>query len=326
MPLLKRKYRLVVGKPPITTITTEYITEDEVFGQLFIPKENDYRTVTLNAVEITELDINATISSKAGGKNSSSVIKIYNLSEDTRNIVERVNNYVILEAGYASDEELKVVFTGQVSEFFTENVGEDLVTTLQCKDGYIPNNTLRVDKFFPAGVTADTIFKYIIDQYKKVGVPLGFYSGFSDKKERVEYVQLPMPQDTTFYMGYTLTGYLWDELKDLTKSLGYVCYITNGRLFIHPKGFTRAVEQFEVDHSQIYSIKKSGKANNNTTGKSDTGVNISLPLDARMDVDKQIKVIGGDFEGVYKIMERSFNISIFDGNFDTNLVCKSVEA
>ncbi|APC44450.1 hypothetical protein [Pseudoalteromonas phage PH357] len=326
MPLLKRKYSLTIGLPPVTTITSKVITEDEVIGNLLIPNERDYRVVTNNAVEITESDLVARIGSKAANSNSNTTISIYNLAPETLEIVERVNNYVILKAGYASDEDIGIVFTGQVKDFSTMREGQDLVTKLVCGEGYIPNNSIRISKAFPEKTTADTVFKYIIERYKEAGVPLGQYTAQARDDEIVDYVQLKRPPETIFEMGYSMNGFLINELKRLCKSIGYVSYIVNGRLFIHPASFTKVVERYQVSEQQIYSVRKSSSSTGTATSKVDIGIDISVPLDARFNIDKQIEVIDGKFKGVYKILSCSHVINFRNGAYETNMSCKQIDA
>lgn len=321
-----RKYRLTIGLPPTKVIFTPIVSEAEVFGANLIPSDGDYRIVKLNAVEITDLDISGNITSRAGsGSNSKTVLQVYNLAPETLEIVEKTNNYVILEAGY-SGEELKIIFTGQVSSFDTNRQGQDIVTTLVCSDGYIPNNTVRLSKSFPENTTANTVMEYLIQRYKDSGVALGQYVAQVDPKEKVEYVQLTSPSVTTFSMGYSVNGFLYDELSDLCKSMGYVNYITNGRLFIHPKSYTKTTERYIYTTDQLYSVRKSASTTSTTNSKSDVGVDVVMQLDGRLGVDKQISIEDGNYKGVYKILTCNHAINYRDGSFDTQLTCKQIEA
>lgn len=324
-----RGYSLTIGLPPVTTITSKLVTEEEVIGLNLIPNEQDYRTVTLNAVEITESDIQAIIPSKAGNATQSTTISLYNLSDETLDIVERVNNYVILKAGFldkGSTDKMGIIFSGQVKEFSTRKEGTDTVTELVCGEGYIPNNTVRISKAFPEGVTADTIFKYFIKQYKEAGVPLGQYTAQAKDNEIVDFVQLRRPPETEFPMGYSINGYLVNELNRLCKSIGYVSYIVNGRLFVHPKSFTKVIERYTVSEDDIYSVRKTAKTTSTTNSKSDIGVAVKLPLDSRFNVDKQLEILDGRFKGIYKIESCSHVVNIRRGNFETSLSCKQIDA
>lgn len=320
-----RKYRLTVGLPPTKVIFTPIVSEAEVFGANLIPSDGDYRIVKRNAVEITELDIEANITSSSGaGSTSKTLLQIYNLSPETLEIVEKNNNYIILEAGY-SGEDLHIIFTGQVSDFNTQRQGQDVVTTLTCGDGYIPNNTVRLSKAFPANTKANAVMEYLIQRYKDSGVALGEYVPQVDPKEKVEYVQLPAPATTTFAMGYSLSGYLSDELKELCESLGYVNYIANGRLFIHPKSYTKTTERFIYNTDQLYSVRKISSTTSTTNSKQDVGVEVVMQLDGRLGVDKQIQIQDGNFAGVYKILTCNHAVNYREGAFDTQLTCKQIE-
>lgn len=321
-----RRYSLIVGKPPTTTIISKVVTEEEVIGINLIPTTEDYRTVTINAVEITESDISARISSKATSNTQAVEISIYNLSDETLDIVERVNNYIILKAGYVGDKELGIIFTGQVKEFTTLKDGEDTVTKLICGEGYIPNNTVRVKKAFPEGTTADDLFKFFIKQYKDAGVPLGQYTANGGDNERVDYVQLRWPNETEFPMGYSVNGFLVNEINRLAKSVGYVSYIVNGRLFIHPKSYTQVVERYQVSSDDVYSVRKTSKTTSTSTSKTDNGVAVTLPLDSRINIDKQLEIIDGKFKGVYKVETCSHVVNLRHGNFETILSCKQIDA
>lgn len=321
-----RKYRLTIGLPPTKVIFTPVVSEAEVFGANLIPSDGDYRIVKRNAVEITDLDIQGNITSRSGaGNTSKTLLQIYNLSPETLEIVEKVNNYVILEAGY-SGEELNIIFTGQVSDFKTQRDGQDVVTTLTCGDGYIPNNTIRLSKSFPANTKANTVMEYLIQRYKDSGVALGEYVAQIDDKDKVEYVQLAPPATTTFSMGYSLSGFLSEELKELCESIGYVNYITNSRLFIHPKSYTKTTERFIYTTNQLYSIRKTGSTTSTTNSKQDVGVEITMQLDGRLGVDKQVEIQDGEFSGIYKILTCNHAIDYRDGAFDTQVTCKKLGA
>ena len=326
---LQRKYRLVVGKPKtVTAVQSNFVTDAELFGlSVGIGGESysniDLRTETLNAVEIVDLGLEAHINSSSSSSNSSkTTIKIYNLSKTTLEIVERLNNYVILEGGFESDPELKLLFTGQVSNFETRKEGSDLVTTLTCGDGYTINNDVRIDKSYPKGVSMATVMSDLISQYQKIGISLGNFTPFASSNHRTDYVQLRTPSETIYPKGYSVHGYLKDVLKEVCESVGYVSYITNGKLFVHPKGYTTTVEQFEYSIDSLYSAQRTASPANGSSGKADVGLSVSVPLDGRLDVDKQLVVVDGDYAGTYKILTKVHKMSYPSGEWVTNLTCK----
>lgn len=329
--LFDRKYNLTIGTPT-TVVYTGETSEIVENGTVDVRDEfvTDYRLTDVNAVEITDLQIEADIkgnsNSSAGANSHTACIKIYNLSDDTRAIIERVNNYVILNAGYAQDPELKMVFTGQVASFETQRHGQNLITILYCKDGYTPVNGMRIAKAYPENTTYGDIFTDIAKIYANNGIPTGLIELGVEDLFRQDYVQFRAPDSTPLINGYSAIGFAHQVLTSLTGAIGYVWYIANGRLFIHPKNYTRVVEQFEFTSDQMKSVRKAASQTSNvSTGKGVDGIVIRTFLDGRLDSDKRIKVLDGQYAGEYKIVAKHHNIDYENGPWDTTVTCTSIQ-
>lgn len=358
--LLGRQYRLVIGLPPeIVSVADNPLVEGNIFkqnaiiGSLDTSLTNDFRTESgkiLRAKEFRELRLIAdvTSSSKAGGaKGGNTIIQLYNLSEESLNIVEQKNAQVILEAGYYSDFEgddrtLPLLFTGQTRQVKTIQSGEDKITVIECTAAQSVNDTVKVSRYFAEsdssttssnlednltgtnpssnGNTLGTVLEYLIGVYGDNGVPLGQYVGRASVEDRVDYVQLLSPDDIILINGYSITGFLHQALDKATAQCGYIWYIANGRLFVHPRGYTKSVEQFVMDNDLIKSIE--GIIDN----KKDkiTGVTLSTFLDARMSIDKRLAITQGKFEGTYKIVQATHNLDNELGEWSTTLVCQNL--
>ncbi len=336
--LLDRQYRLVIGLPPeIVSVADNPLVEGNIFkqnaiiGSLDTSLTNDFRTESgkiLRAKEFRELRLIAdvTSSSKAGGaKGGNTIIQLYNLSEESLNIVEQKNAQVILEAGYYSDFEgddrtLPLLFTGQTRQVKTIQSGEDKITVIECTAAQSVNDTVKVSRYFDESSTLGTVLEYLIGVYGDNGVPLGQYVGRASVEDRVDYVQLLSPDDITLINGYSITGFLHQALDKATAQCGYIWYIANGRLFVHPRGYTKSVEQFVMDNDLIKSIE--GVIDN----KKDkiTGVTLSTFLDARMSIDKRLAITEGKFEGTYKIVQATHNLDNELGEWSTTLVCQNL--
>lgn len=352
--LFDRKYNLTVGKPidiqydidpfnPLEGGANNVLSNDTVA---------DFRTVLQSdAILIEDLQMVTTInnsSNNAGPSSGLTTIQIYNLIGDHRVLVERVNNYIILEAGYEEDPELIMIFAGQVQSYSTKRVGLDKVTTLTCAEGYTPNNSIRISKTFEENDTYGDVIQYLANTYAQNGIPTGeiiddwnedaindrTFSPLADNgKELIarggkpqNYVQLPVilakPANMKMVNGYSAVGYLHQVLENICKQIGYVSYITNGRLFVHPKGFTRMVEEYEFYQDQIKSIN--GMADNSTNssiGKGIEGVTITTFIDGRLDIDKRVKVLDGEYAGSYKIITSSHQLDYERGSWDTTVTC-----
>lgn len=348
--LFNRKYTLTIGLPDRFPEVPRSIALKEAFTATEWQSGSDWLKTTVEgtAVEITDLQVIANIRSTSNSSNSSTstTVKIYNMASSTRDIVERINNYIILQAGYEQDEELTMVFSGQVTDFETTREGQNLVTTLKCSDAYSPNNSVRVSKNFKKDQTYSEVIQYFIEAYAENGVPLGDFvddwgstidpstrsvsandSVVTANAEPQNYIQLPVitnrPSNTRLLNGYSAVGYLHQVLNNICKQIGYVSYITNGQLFIHPKGFTKMVEQFEFTSDQIKSIRKLGsQTTNSSLGKGIEGVKIKTFLDGRLDIDKRVKILDGDYAGTYKIITKEHNLDYEVGAWDTIITCK----
>ncbi len=326
--LYDRKYSLIVGKPKTIIYTGQNTTINLATINAVERNEyvTDYRLEDGSAVEITDLQIMADVAGSANSSNQAGcVIKILNLSEDTLNIIQEANNYVILSAGYAQDEELKMLFSGQVFDYSTDKQGENVVTTLKCKEGYTPTNAVRIAKKFAAGLTYADVLLNLANEYARNGIPIAQLELESIDEFRQTYVQLRTPNETILKKGFSAVGFLRQIMDDVCESLGYVNYITNGKLFVHPKGFTKTIESYQFTTDQIKSIRKMGSQTGSiSTGKGDRGIKITTFLDGRLDIDKRVEILDGTYEGNYKIISKQHKLNYRNGAWDTIIDCKEV--
>lgn len=333
--LYDRKYRLLIGRPDNIIYTGDNNLNVGVVDTIkgFPIYDINYRTEEGAAVEITDLQIIADVAGNSNtGNQAVCVLKIYNLSDETRAIIENENNYVLLEAGYAQDEELKLIFSGQVLKSNTEKQGQDLVTTLQCIDGFTPSNGIRVSKNYHKKTVVSGTERYttyedilldLVSIFADNGIPTGFLELKPIQDPRQVFVQIAAPSEVKLLRGYSAVGFLRQIMDNVCNSLGYVWYITNGRLFCHPKGYTKMVELYEFNTDQLLSIRRTGDQTVSTsTGKGDVGVKIVTFLDGRLDVDKMIRVTNGQYQGDYKVLSKSHSLDYRNGGWTTTIECK----
>lgn len=327
--LYNRKYRLVIGRPSNTIQYTGEISEINLETlNVVAPSDyiTDYRFSYGGGIEITDLQIKADIKSNSTtGNQAGCVIQIYNLSEETRTQIEEANNYVILEAGYEEDQQLELIFSGQIVTSDTQKQGQDSITTINCKDGFTPSSGIRVAKTYAKGLTYADVLYDLTRIFADNGIPTGQLEMEPLKADRQTYVQLRTPQETILRRGYSAVGFLRQIMDNVCNSLGYVWYITNGRLFCHPKGYTKMIEVYEFTTDQLLSVRRSTNQKVSTsTGKGDTGVKIVTFLDGRLDTDKVIRILDGTYSGDYKILSKSHSLDFRNGGWQTSIDCKKV--
>ena len=108
-------------------------------------------------------------------KANPSQLKIYNLSENTRQQLraEIKNQKVIVSVAYG-DQELGVLFSGDVAKVITEKSGGDIITTFETGDGEKAINEARIDKSYSAGTNMKTVVEDVANTMKdQAGVIVG---------------------------------------------------------------------------------------------------------------------------------------------------------
>ena len=245
-----------------------------------------------------------------------------------------------MSAGYAQDEELRLIFVGQVETVDTVKQGKDLVTTLRCKDGQTPTNSVRVSKSFPRTNTYGDVIDYLVGVYAENGVatgevvtsystlPQGFQSVASLPQDYPNLLAVRYsPSKAPLVSGYSVTGYLHQALEKICKQLGYVNYITNGKIHVHPKNWTKTVEQYEFNSTQMKSIRPlASTATNSALSKGVDGIRVTTFLDGRLDIDKRIKILDGKYAGEYKIVTKHHTLNYESGGWDTTITCNKIKA
>lgn len=340
--LFDRKYSLTVGFPKNTEVSgySEASPLSEGSYRVLEEASTDTRTSLIDGVEINDLQIDVEIKSNSSNSSNTahSTIKVYNLSSKTRELIESKGNYIILRAGYAQDiiddpvEDLPIVFVGQIEEFDTTKEGHDLVTVLYCSDGQYLLDAVRVSKKFGSlGSPASygDIIEYLVGVYEENGVSRGdIITTWVEQPNN--YVELPAvkgkPANYMLVNGYSITGFLHQAMDNICKQLGYVNYITNGKIYVHPKDYTATVEEYEFTSSQMKSIRKFGSSVNNTsTNNGLEGIKVVTFLDSRLDIDKRIKIVDGAYEGTYKIVTKEHKLVLENGAWDTTITCNQVK-
>lgn len=327
----ERVYSLIIGKAPQQEIDTSEVLEE---SNTSITVQDDFNTVaesaTVEAIEFTDLHIVADIRSnnKTGGSRTNpAIIKIYNLTSASREFISSVNNYVVLKAGYrlnSGTEGLPVLFTGQIEEVFTIKEGNDIVTTLKCKDGYTPNKSIRFAKSFPEGTQYTEIFNFLAQLWANNGISEG--SLILDQEGIVAPVPTVPPSQATADNGWSYSGYLRQAMDDLCKEFYYKWQIVNSKLFVYPKNFPDMVGQATLTEDDIITIRpRQANTDNTSTNVDVTGVEVKVLCEGRLDTSKQLRIQGGDYEGTYRIVEVKHNLAFEEEQWTTTVMCEGLK-
>ena len=149
-------------------------------------------------------------------------IYIYNIGADSRSIVSKQNNVVILEAGYGQSSE--IIFTGNVLRARTRKEGPDYVTQIEAADGLFAFQNSTVNQSFQAGITANSVINTLVGALKSSGVTPGTIQG--------------VPSDG-YNQGIVLSGKTVDRLQEICDKHDLVFSIQDGKVTILPYGSDR---------------------------------------------------------------------------------------
>ena len=169
---------------------------------------------TSNGLIIIEgLDMDFNVDFYAGETANAAVVNIKNLSELTRNNIQELNAEVSLFCGYSENTGYELLFKGQAQYVFTEKVGVDINTRIECQDAV---QVLRQENAI-LNFTTNTPVKHVLDEIARLfGVPVKFITDVN------EYYPL----------GYAFSGKLKDALNEVTKRFGLTWNFINGELVI----------------------------------------------------------------------------------------------
>jgi hypothetical protein len=279
----------------------------------------DYRTIPDQHKLITnpfQMEAEVSYETPASGatKPQTASFKLYNISKETINFIEK-NNVVILKAGYETDGDLPLAFSGTVGKVSTVRAGADLVTTIIAKDGGNPINSIRWVASFPEGITYNFVLLQMIKKFKDNGVPLGF---FKENDRTIQSLQEP-----TAY-----SGKLSKNLSELCASLDYVWFISKGALYVQPKDLPRQTDFLEVYPNNIIGtvspVDESLSKDATDASNRASGIKFSIYLNAEFGIDKYIKVKEGEYAGDYKPSKIKYKMNWKDGPWMCDIECAKV--
>lgn len=332
--LWDRVYKLTVGKP--ATSADVYKTVRKVVGKVDTSttpssirlttetkKEKvGQKIVAGSGIEITELKIEASISRSLTSLSETSdttQIKVYNLSPESKAVLEIPGAAVMLEAGYAGTG-LSLLYSGTVIKCFTVKQGQDKITTLHCQDGGFDKKSVKVVGQLPKGATVKQALVSLIDALP--GVAAGKIS--SDAK--VDYI---------LSRGYSLQGYAKTEIDKLCRNYGLVWYVENGVVNVAPSalnqnspdigGYKARAVEITPDYikGSLEPMIDMGTAM--STEPSKAAIRFQTFLEPRLTLDSYVALRGfPDYDGDYRVVSVTHAIDSRGGAWDTTVETERV--
>jgi len=175
-----------------------------------------YRLV-VDTLEITDLDVQFSVSRSLGATPNTCEISVFNLSENQRKAIDEYKVNVNLLAGYGGENTL--IFSGNLRDTQSERTGPDIITKMATGDGELKRRVARVQKSFGPGTSIDAVLKACATA---MGLGLGNLSALT----KVEFIR----GGAIFPMGTVLSGSAARELDEILRSCGLEYSIQNGAI------------------------------------------------------------------------------------------------
>ncbi|MGN6702933.1 MAG: phage protein [Burkholderiaceae bacterium] len=168
---------------------------------------------------ITDLRFEFVIEKSASETLNSSTVRVYNMSPESRRLVETPNNALILKAGYKQDVGALTIFVGIVRRVLTVRDGVDWVTEMELDDGLIAYRDAKASLTFGPGAAGVDVLTAVANQF---ALPVR-----------------PLPADIpgkTYAAGFSFVGRIRECMTKVCDYLGLEWSIQNQEIQILRKG------------------------------------------------------------------------------------------
>lgn len=238
---------------------------------------------------------------------------------------------------------LPLLFIGDIVHVKTEKNAEDTITTIRCTDSAFSFKNTRVSYNYQPGTTYKDILKDLIKKAEMFGMNLGeiYYAEnlldpnsvgttsstapnlFSNLYSRPSV----MLMDTQLPNGYSVYGGLLESIQNLCGMIGYKAYVTLGKLYVEPRSIPATKPIIELkDESNLFSIKVDDEADEMEGATVRVGgLEIAMPLDARLSKNFKLRIVEGKYKGVRDIESITFKLDYEGSEWDTIITCVSKE-
>lgn len=195
--------------------------------------------LTIDTLQITDLDFTFTVKKDLKGKPNTADIKVWNLSEPHRNALEQMAAATVqLEAGYAGGT--SVIFLGDLmTSSPSQYEGADIVSVVSSADGGKKHRSARIHVAHRKGATTRTILQSLV-------TALGVMPGNSAKS--IAAIQASGVGDL-FTLGTVLSGSAAQEMTRICRAVGWTWSIQNGALQMLQIGASLAGTAISVNQS-----------------------------------------------------------------------------
>ena len=262
------------------------------------------RLITIGEIvfDYEELDIDFEVKCTDDNKSDIATIKLYNLSETTRQKL-KLNQDVSIDAGYR--ELHGVIFNGIVESISISRDENDFITTIEATPNNRAYTNTIINRQFKAGIKASEVIKQI------------------EKMCNFTMVIKELGKDTIYPNGKVFSGRLSNVIPILARDTGTICRFTNTTIefklpnkvyssVLHlggEQGLIRIDKKMDKAEIKKDSKKdnKSSKKNNKSSGKQKFDIEcLLIPL---IKIGQLLEIESTTFKGKVVVKECSFSAS-----------------
>lgn len=306
--LVKKLKEVGTGTPAPASLQAN--TEDAIAGESS-SGYSDYATATVDAITITDLQMEAEIkySTKSNSKTAPpATFKIHNLDDNTRRKITAQSS-IILKAGYASQDEMPVIYIGQAIKVWSDRN----ITYINCGDGVNVIKNAKYNKTYPKGTSYEAIISDLLAQFAAKGIPQDTFT----KSDRTAAIKK---------RGTPIEGSLASSLSGICNEIDYGWYVTLGKINVHPKEDSGTIEAVDLYEQNIkgYIEPQDDKSTTATFSKASkpAGIKLTTYLNGKITTNTQLNITFGEFKGTYKITSVEHKLDFRGQAWDTEITCQ----
>jgi hypothetical protein len=177
-------------------------------------------------IQLSGLRIAFEVSKSLIAEENRAKIIISNLSNDSKSFI-KVDNVIVLSAGYLEDTGEEIVFAGYIKSFYDTVESPNIHTILECKDGSKKMESLKLSLSYSGSITIRQILE---DLSKKVNSPI-----------KIDFSRILMSNISTIN-GLSYIGELRHLLDYVCESAGLEWSFQNNSLKIQNKKETDFIQ------------------------------------------------------------------------------------
>lgn len=290
------RYELLIGQPTsfyegTPTVKNFVDTPPDIVNQSNV--QNYVNTKDGDALILSSHNIDFDIDkSKESGKESKLVI--YNLSDNFREYLNAKSGKpvaLILKAGYATDEELPIVFQGEIFKTTDSFMGHTRKTEILLKSGYGNLQEAYTVRTFKKGTKASDVLSTVI----------------SDLKLPVGTLFLSQNEDIIIQKNITVNGKTIDFLTKFAKQYEANVFVEDGAVKVLPKNYV------ERDGRWVYTISaRTGTMIGSPTLKTDTEATQENEAVNRTNITVTTTLNGAFSIGDYVSLESKYHNGVYE--------------